>query len=246
MVLAPVSAISAIYGLTKALSLKKSERKRLIWWGLTLMCYGSVLLSASRGSLGGVVFATVVTIYKYNMGKMGKFMQYALLGTAFLGLTFPLWGSLTESVMEKNDYNISQGGVVYSREAKMAARMYEIRNNPLTGVGFSVVDETVDNVDRRTGTIEPNSSWLGVFSMTGVFGFLLFVAIYVHAFRASFRRIPDKNIATLLCGILAFFLVHMIIEGYVLAGGNFLCGTYWLTLGVVYAYSSLNNKPALK
>lgn len=246
MVLAPIAAISAIYGLTKILSSRIQNRKVIIWWAVTLCCYGSVLLSASRGSLGGVAFASIVAVYRYNSGRMGRFLQYALLAVATLSLTFPLWGGLTDAVSQKNEYNISQGGVVYSREAKMAARLYEIKNNPLTGVGFSVVDESVDNVDRETGTVEPNSSWLGVFSMTGVFGFILFAGIFIRAFITAYRKITDKSIATFLCGILAFFLVHMMIEGYVLAGGNFLCGTYWLTLGVVYAYSSLYNKPALK
>ena len=245
MVLAPISAMGGIYALTKALA-RAREKNKLVWWSVALLCFGAVLLSASRGSLGGIVLAIVVTIYRFNLGKTGKFLRYAVIGVAIVAVSFPLWGGLTQYVIEKNESNLSQGGFIYSRETKMAARIYEIQHNFISGVGFSVIDEAVDSVDRTTGTIEPNSSWLGVFSMTGVFGFIVFLLIYVQAFKTAFTKIPDKNIATLLCGILAFFLVHMIIEGYVLAGGNFLCGTYWLTLGVVYAYSSLNNKPALK
>lgn len=238
MNLAPISAMGGLYGITKALFSKKKDMFLYFWWGMTLMCFGSVLLSASRGALGGVVFAVVIIIYKRNAGHIDKFMRYGLSVIAALAISFPLWGGLTDSVIKKNNYNISEGGIMYSREEKMAARLYEIRNNPLTGVGFSTVDETVDYVDRSTGTVEPNSSWLGVFSMTGIFGFLIFLSIYVYAFINANKKIPDKQVSTLLCAIWGFFFVHMMIEGYILAGGNYLCGTYWLTLGVIFAYSN--------
>ena len=239
MVLAPVSSLGGIYGLSQLLTKQRKGLLGLFWWGMTFMCFGAVLLSASRGSLGGLVLALVVAVYRYSAAHMGRFIRYGLYVIAALAISFPLWGGLTDYVIKKNDYNISQGGIAYSREAKMAARLYEIKNNIITGVGFSVVDEDVDYVDRQTGTIEPNSSWLGVFSMTGVFGFLLFLGIFIHAFYSAYKKIPDKQISILLSAIMGYFFVHMMIEGYVLAGGSFLCGTYWLTIGVIYSYSNL-------
>ena len=242
MVLAPISAIASIYGVSKMLSLGNKGNHKFFWWVITLTSIGSVLLSASRGALAGLVLGIVVSVYRHSGSRMGKFVQYGLVVVALASLTFPLWGGLADPVMEKYDYNISQGGMAYSREDKMAARMYEIRNNFISGVGFSVVDETVDSVDHMTGTIEPNSSWLGVFSMTGVFGFLIFLGIFIKSFWTAYKKIPDNEIAVFLCGLLSFFVVHLMIEGYVLAGGNFLCGFYWLTLGIVFAYSSLYKK----
>jgi hypothetical protein len=235
MVLAPVSAIGGIYALTKTLFIDKQGLKRWLWWAITFACFGSVLLSASRGALGGTLLAIIMSVYRLNAGKMGRFLRYSLITMAVMAFTFPLWGDLTQYVIQKNEYNIEQGGIAYSRESKMEARIYEIRHNFLAGVGFSVVDETVDTVDRSTGTIEPNSSWLGVFSMTGVFGFLVFLGIYLHSLYLAYKKIPDKQSSVLLFGLLGFFLIHMMIEGYVLAAGSFLCGTYWLTIGVIYA-----------
>lgn len=239
MVLAPVSAMGGIYALTKALLNDHNKGKRkLLWWGITIACFGALLLSASRGALGGALLAIVIVIYRINKGRMIGFLKYALIAVSILIILFPLWGDLAQYVVAKNDYNISQGGVAYSRETKMAARLYEIRNNFWTGVGFSTVDEAVDFVDHARGTIEPNSSWLGVFSMTGVFGFSVFLGIFLHAFYTAIKRIKDSFWSVLLCGILGFFFVHLIIEGYVLAAGSFLCGTYWLTIGAVYACSN--------
>lgn len=235
MVLAPISAMGGIYALSRALTKPMERIERLKWLAAMLLCFGSVLLSASRGALAGTVLGVIVIIYRHNAGHMGGILKYTMIILAILAITIPFWGGLTQYVVEKNDYNMEQGGIIYSREDKMAARLYEIRNNPFSGVGFCVVDETVDYVDHSTGTIEPNSSWLGVFSMTGVFGFLIFLSIFVHAFITAYKKIKNTGQACLLCGILGFFFVHMMIEGYVLAAGSLLCGMYWLTIGVVHA-----------
>ena len=239
MALAPISSLSALLGLSKILSLKSEETKKTIWWIITPLCYGAVFLSASRGALAGVIFASAIAVYRHSGARMGKFLRYSLHVIALASFTFPIWGGLTESVIEKNKSNMSQGGFMYSRETKMAARLYEIRNNFLTGVGFSVVDESVDYVDRETGTIEPNSSWLCVFSMTGLFGFVVFLLIYINSFKTAYKKITNTEKSVFLCSVLAFFFVHMMVEGYVFAAGSFLCGTYWLTLGVVHAYAKL-------
>ena len=197
MVLAPISAISGIYSLARALS-QRNKKNKIFWWGITLVCIGSVLLSASRGSLGGIVLAITVILYRYNLGHIGKFIRYAAKGVVVAVIFFPLWGGLSQYVLDKNESNLTQGGIMYSRETKMAARLYEIQHNFISGVGFSVIDETVDSVDRTTGTIEPNSSWLGVFSMTGIFGFIIFLSIFIHAFISAYRKIPDIENAVLL------------------------------------------------
>lgn len=235
MILAPISSFSSIYAFGKIMQYK--NRKRLLWTLVALCSIGAMLLSASRGAIGALIFSSIVVLYKFNSKNKSRFVKYMLIISGVLAMTFPIWGGLTQYVIEKNEYNISEGGVVYSREDKMAARFYEIKNKPLTGVGFATVDESVDEIDRNTGTIEPNSSWLGVFSMTGIFGFLFFLAIFVKSFLIAYNNIKNPKRSALLCGFLAFFFVHMMIEGYVLAGGSILCGMYWLTIGVTQIFA---------
>lgn len=242
MVLAPVSSLGGLFALSQMLKNRHVKNRRIIWFVIMIICFGSLLLSASRGALGGCILGAVFMTYKYYSGKMSAFLRISLIAVAVAAATFPIWGGLAQYVILKNETNISGGSVIYSRESKIDARLYEIRNNFFTGVGFSVVDESVDIVDHVKGTVEPNSSWLGVFSMTGVFGFLFFLCLFIRALIMSYKKIPDKDTAVLLCGVLAFFLVHMLIEGYILAAGNFLCGYYWLTLGVIFA----NSKPMRK
>lgn len=235
MALAPISSISAIYCLSKFLSTDSKGFYKNIWIVLTLACVGATLLSASRGALGGLILGVVVVIYRFKHGRMGAFIKYILIVSAFLATTFSVWGSLSDYVIQKNESNIEKGGIIYSRKDKMAARIYEIKNNPLTGVGFCTVDERVDYVNKEKGTIEPNSSWLCVFSMTGIFGFLVFLYIFVDSFIIALKRVKDNNSAILLSGIIAFLSIHLMIEGYVFAGGSYLCGFFWLTLGVIFA-----------
>ena len=237
MVLAPVSALSSLYCFFMFLKNYPVAKKTIIWGAAFICCMGALLLSASRGALLGICFALVIMLFRYSSGKLIITIKYTFLVLSVVLITFPAWRGLTSSVMEKIEYNESQGGIMYSRETKMAARVYEIKNNFFTGVGFATVDETVDYVDRSSGTIEPNSSWLGVFSMTGVFGFVVFLVVFILSLINALKRILDKYQSSLMAGILSFFFIHMMIEGYVLAGGNFLCGFYWLSLGVTYGLS---------
>lgn len=246
MMLAPISAMSSLYAFSNMLNYIGTKKKMLRWLGVFFVCFGSLLLSASRGAVGSAVFGIMIIMYRYSSGHIFKAAKYLIFVVAIAAATFPLWGSLSSAVIEKNDYNESQGGVMYSRESKMAARIYEIENNFLTGVGFATVDETVDGVDRAKGTIEPNSSWLGVFSMTGFFGFLLFLFVNIRAIRDAYKRINNRILSSLMCGLLSFFFIHMVIEGYVLAGGSILCGLYWLTISTTYALANEKSKVVTK
>lgn len=236
MVLGPIASISSIYCLTRLLTLHSSEKKSLLVWGLlSISSIGSVMLSASRSALLGAIAAFIVTLFVFFKGRLSRFIRYIAIIIVLLCLSFPLWRSLTKGVIEKNEVNVSQGSAMYSRQQKMGARIYEIRKSPILGIGFSAVDPSVDEVDKVNGVIEPGSSWLCVFSMSGILGFIVFVYINIASLRAAYTRIENKKAAALLLGILTFFFIHMMVEGYVFAGGSLLCAFYWLTHGAIFA-----------
>ena len=245
MVLGPISALSCVYCISKVMTYITTNRKQSIYWGTcALACLGSVFLSASRGATAGALFAILLMLLRYYSGKIGKVLKSTIIIAILLAISSTFWLPIAAPIILKNTSNQERGGVFYSREAKMAARIYEIQNNTLTGVGFSTIDESVDVVDREKGTIEPNSSWLGVFSMTGIFGFLTFLFMVIITFITAFKRIASKNLSALMTGLISFFTLHMVTEGYVLAGGSILCGFFWLTMGVTYGlshYNKINN-----
>jgi len=44
----------------------------------------------------------------------------------------------------------------------------------------------------------------------------------------------DRSGSCLLCGLLSFFALHFVLEGYVLAAGSFIGLFFWLLLGCVW------------
>lgn len=238
MILAPCASISAIYSLSNFVINRKKIYK-FVWAICTLSCIGCVFLAASRGALIGMFLGITVFLFRYLKRMKLSPLRYLIAILFALIVSFPLWSGITSFVVQKNESNMGQGGVLYSREAKMAARIYEINNNIFTGVGFSVVDEDVDYVNQENGQIEPNSSWLAVWSMTGIFGFLLFLIICIVGYKNA-SYISDNVESSLFCGIMSFFFIHMFIEGYIFGAGTLQCAFFWLTMGCINARKTTN------
>lgn len=145
-------------------------------------------------------------------------------------LTFPLWERAADGVIKKQEGNVKAGSQFNSRGSKWDARIEEFAGSPVFGVGFSAQDpDGKDEYDKRNGTIEPGSSWLAVLSMTGAVGFVLIVLMLV--FPLFYLRDNPNPFNALLLGLLVFFFLSFIAEGYIFAGGNPLCFIAWLVFG---------------
>lgn len=239
MLLGPISAISFIYSFSKCFIDSKIKIK-LLWTLIACFTFSACTFSASRASVGGMLVGSLVALYvmcKKRGKNLGKYLGYLVVVVILLS---PIIINLMSGVIQKNEGNIEQGGIMYSRETTLLVRIIEIRENFFTGVGFACVDTNLVNVDKETGVIEPGSSWLAAFSMTGILGFALLIFIYVKAIRNAFKNITDPILSMTLSGILVFFGVHMIAEGYVLAGGHVLCCFFWLTMGCINARKTTN------
>lgn len=229
MMLGPISVLAALFLFHGYLNSKEKYLKFL--YGIAMiMSVGSVLFSASRGALVGLLVGLVAMLYRYVEGKKVKMLGYGFVVVFILALSFPIWQGAIEGVMQKNTVNLENGGVFYSRETKYTARFAEINDNFFTGVGFAAIDTSLDSYDYETGTVEPGSSWLGVFSMTGFWGLVLFFIVVSKAMLNAYKT-KDKSLSMLSFAVLSFFFVHLVIEGYVLAGGNILCMLFWLSIG---------------
>lgn len=243
IVLGHFGGLSAAFMLSRTLAMFKNSSwfKRLLFIFVTFSCYGACLLAASRNAVLSCIIASIIAFYvffKDNIGK-GFFIQVGVL--LFLILSLPLWGGLTEYVIQKNEANMIQGGsYIYSRERKFNARIIEFQRSPLIGIGFCVVDPTLDVVHKENGQIEPGSSWLAVASMTGIIGFSLFLYICCVAFMRGWRN-PDKETSCIMCSLLIFYYVHMISEGYIYAPRSFLSYTFWLIVASSCSFPTLKN-----
>lgn len=222
MLLGPVSGLSVV----SLFYLLITRRKKVLWIPL-IICAGALLFSSSRGAVIATIAGAIVVLYCTSI-NFSHFFNKAIILILALLLTFPLWEFATEAlVSKKNLREENETGLFDSRSEKISIRIEEFKSSPIFGIGFSSVDTELDEYSEDTGTIEPGSSWFAVLSMTGVIGFILFLIIICQSFKYSFR---DES-KYLVCGLLAFFAIHLLFEGYVFAFNSPLCFIFWIVLG---------------
>ena len=233
MVLGPFAAISSVFLFGSYLSVKKVSLRILLLMA-SVVCIGASLLAASRIAVAAGLSSLLLLLIRYYQGRFSKVFMVVIIVVALAASTFPIWSSFTDFLVSKSKSNIELGGMLYSREHKITARLSEFKSSPLFGIGFCTVDPRYDVVQFDNGQIEPGSSWLAIASMTGILGLVAFIRVVIVAFRQAWR-IKNKNVSSVLSAILLFYLIHMLAEGYIMAPRSFLAMTFWLLLGTINA-----------
>lgn len=227
MLLGPIAGIGTIFMVHSAY---KSGTK--IYWLMAFLCLLSVFFSASRSALCATIAGCTLVLFRLS-GAVGKFAKTCIIISLVSSLSFPLWGSAIDAVMEKNNLNVKSGSVLSSRESLWNYRVQEFRDHPILGMGFAAVKQqgsTWTGFNKETGMVEAGSSWLIILSMTGIIGAFLLFAFLLHAYFTAYQ---DKGqFSALVCGVLTLFYVHMIAEGYIFFGGSQMAFMLWLTVGV--------------
>ena len=239
MVLGPFAAISAVFLFGQFLS-EQRRFKRFLFLCLSIICMGASLLASSRIAVLAGTAAIIVLIIRFFKGSISKTLSVILVLVVLATATFPIWAPFTHFVVAKNEANIVEGSVLYSRERKITARITEFKNSPLVGIGYCTVDPRYDVVQVSNGQIEPGSSWLAVASMTGILGIIAFISICIKAFNQAWNT-RDRKKASVLSAILFFYLVHMWAEGYIMAPRSILALFFWLLIGAINAEYQSNN-----
>lgn len=247
MMLGPCCAIGMVLFVWYALDKRKHKYIRLLDWSASLLCFLASLLSASRSAvLAGIVGVSVLLFYVFR-GKISKFIGLIIVIGSLMIVGFPFYEKMAAPLIEKQEQNESQGGTLASRQEKWESRLGEFEEDPLFGIGFVAVNtDNRSDYDPYTGIVESGSSWLQLLSMTGLFGTVPFLALFIPTlFRLSKRQWSGNthSYGTLLMAILAVFCVSMCAEGYLLAGGSFFCFMFWSVFGTAY---SITHNPSLR
>lgn len=222
MILGPIAGVSIIY----LLHIIQNSRKFILLIPV-LLCSGALLLSASRGAIISSIVSLVFFLYCLSDSLL-IFIKRMFLVLSLLIVSFPIWQDAAVGVISKQETRSRSGGAFDSRTVKFDNRVKEFTSNPITGIGFASVDSNHrTDYDASSGIIEPGSSWLAVLSMTGLVGFSFFVYFILSALINCFKPVRKD---LLLSTLLVFFLVHMLIEGYVFAGGNPVTFILWLII----------------
>lgn len=240
MLLGPVAGISFVYLFVRLLTKRYSVDRKLSFYLLIaglMMSFITVLLTGSRGALISTLLSGVFVLFKYNRRNLIKFLLYLVLVFAVSAVSYSLWKPYTKAIERKQEGNMGAGGATASRAGKWKSRAKEFNSSPFWGIGFSAVSlESVEDYDMRSGVVETGTSWGGLLAMVGLFGIIPFLILFIGDFWFLLRDDQDIFYSSLLGGVLLWFSVHMFAEGYVLAGGSFLCFVLWLTIGAVTAY----------
>jgi len=225
MFLGPLSGISSVFLFYKYLSSKKK-----LWLLFFVPCMGSMFFASSRGAFLATI-AGLLTVLYYFVNNKREFIKRLTISLLIIGITFPLWKTVTFALQDKQNIHKGETELFDSRSGKVEQRFEEFVSSPIWGVGFSAIDANgKDPYNRNTGTVEPGSSWLAVLSMSGLIGFILFSILFKESF-VIVRKVPQKACLT---GILMFYAVHMLVEGYIFAAGNPNAFIVWLVIGCCY------------
>ena len=235
MILGPMAASSAIMLFSKFIHLPKGTKlikKQLILF-LLICTIASTLISGSRTAVLGLFIVFAMLFVKYYGTSSIRLIKYSMFISIVLIATSSLWIGMFDRVMSKQKINIELGnGSFSSRESKWNARFYEIENSPLFGTGFASIDiNSGDKYSRKTGKIEPGSSWLYLLSSTGILGFICFVSFVSKRYYLLYKRIIISEFHTNLAGISFFYALSMVTEGHIMSGGSYLCFLVWLSFG---------------
>lgn len=244
MLLAPCSAIIIFYSWYHSIlfNQQKKPRRQLIVHGLSLIsALCMLLLTGSRSGLGATLGG--MGIFFLLLLSFERFVKYILwMAVLICCISFFGESKLFQPLLEKNG-----GSLEFQYDSRIELwemKWAEFKTRPLCGIGFATAAESLEgNLISNTGRIESGSSWLGLLATTGVLGMAAFVNILVYSI-GQLRRIyrQDKYAGSFLSAVLVFWLLHMLAEGYLWAGGSVLCLLFWLWLGVI---NSVEKMPEL-
>lgn len=234
MILGPLSGLGALFALYMFF-----KKRHYYWLVLLVLTVGSVLFSASRAAFLALLVGVLAYLF-FVMENRKQFVR-VLIAILLVGiLTFPLWDFALDGLRKKQLGHKEETELFDSRSQKVECRAREFASSPLWGVGFAAIDPEFKDYYSKTGTIEPGSSWLAILSMTGIFGFYLFMRLYTRSVKNAIANRNDFQPLILSCASL--LSVHMIVEGYIFAVGSPLCFFFWLMLGECYGPANHSNR----
>jgi hypothetical protein len=241
MMLGPIVAIALVtsfYILFRSKTVTISKFKKQIIYVSIVFCFLNLLLSSSRAAISGAATGLLFFFFKNYKNRASKLISSLFVIFMLASVTFPAWSDFTAGIQRKQTLAAREGNMASSRIAYWEARILEFKQSPVYGIGFSTLSENKkgSNIQKKTGGIEPGTSWLAILSMIGILGF---IPVFILFFRNLWFIIQDQINplkSAVLGSLLIFFITHMFAEGYIFASGGFLFFYIWLLLGIIEGY----------
>jgi putative inorganic carbon (HCO3(-)) transporter len=170
-----------------AIFLAREDRSRRLLWSLaTLLLFGAILATLSRGALIGLLALLLWAVLTRRIGFAGT-LSLVVSSLVLIGLALTLWSSvINERLEEKNRIGAAN---VESRAAFWSAAERMAMDKPLLGVGpgnFSL--EAKNYVRNSPIELEDplvHNSYLEILAESGPFALLLFLGMLAAAWIAA-------------------------------------------------------------
>lgn len=204
-------------------------------------CLVALVLTGSRGSLGGMLSGVIVVLF-----FSGKFSRIIPILLALIPLAPVLNDFIADSGLDKTVASAyvrsDTDDMLYSRRAVWDQSIQYFYENPWLGKGYAVHD--------ASGSFVDGSGYFGLLASVGVIAtglFLLIAAlIVVRLYRLGSRlhrhtNMPpgNRHLMALGGGCLVALLVQGVGEPWMLGPGSFIHVIYWLSVGACIAATSV-------
>lgn len=224
MDLSPVAALASLYLLDR---IKYGDvGKQKIIAVLSLICsIITMIMAASRGAILGFIVSSIFLLYAGSK-KLNRMFGTMLLLTAVLTalvIINPL--SMMDGIEAKFERTEIDSDLSGGRQLGLEKRFQEFKESPLFGVGFSSMKYSQVG---QNGHFEPGSGWVFILSSMGVLGLVFSILMCFGSISNSYA-FPKLALLSSSC---LFFVIHSLIEGYILTVSNGLCLYMWLLVGL--------------
>lgn len=233
MLLSPLAGICMLYSIYRFyLAETNLGRGKEVFYAC--VSFLVLILAGSRGALVATLAGIIFFYVRFYKHRMGQFVKAVLILFLLAISTSSFWWSYTERLRQKMDSSEEAGSLTASRDGLWEDRIKEFKAYPVFGVGFASYNlnyiQSKHSVNLESGTLEPGSSWLFLLSSLGLYGFLSFLLPVLYTLYIFYRDSKTDLNGGLVSSILVLFCAHMLIEGYIVASGAYLCFFLWLSL----------------
>ncbi len=218
--------------------------------GAWVACLITILLSASRGATAAGLLGSLIVIYLRLKDNATHMMTAIAVGIGLIVFASPFLATYMETMIHKGiDTENMDSSVAATRGWIWELRYLEIAESPVVGVGAYACDITLPAADtfysETTGAIELGSSYLGMLSQQGWFGFItyLLVAVPILFKLLRYSRKESTPYAQLLLGVFVSISLNMFFEGYAITAGAVQCVVLWFVLGAAYQCDKVADYP---
>jgi len=257
--------LAVLIPLAVGLAFTVPARRRWLYWTATLLIFGGVLLSFSRGALVALVLVIPFALM-FGFLRLGHLAVAAICGALLIAvmpfmIAMPYLADRVASIGEVllSSTGLAPGGfrnadgAARGRVTSMKATGLLFLDHPLLGAGPGMSSENYPEYSLLAGgkvraeSRRTHNLYLEVASETGVIGLLAFLGmlwIVLHALNDTRRRTEysDRELWGLVCGLELGVLVF-------LATSLFLHASYvryfWLLLAVAVAAAALPRSQTL-